>query len=138
MSTVLNQSDVFATYSGLPDVGIALIDIKGKVLRASSYFMAMIHAQEDKASSINYFELMVPEDQYKEQELFAKLLDETEQSYIQENRVHLGHLTAGHYDGVLHVTCQVMRYGEGGHIFFLVLMDELKVYRHFKKSWVEK
>jgi PAS domain-containing protein len=137
MGVALKQSEVFAAYSSLPDVGVALFDARGNVLRANSYFTNMIHVPEDQSSSVNYFDLAVPEDREKEAAEFAKLISGTEQSYIQENRFCLNGSTPGHYDGVFHVMCQVTCYKYNNTSFFLLIADEFKIFRHFRKPQIE-
>jgi hypothetical protein len=134
---MFNCDDIFASYSLLPEVGIAVITAEGRILRANDHFANMIAVSDAQIHDVSYFGLLLPQDQKRELAAFATLLDRSKQSYSQENRLYLDHAFADHYDGMLHVMCQVTRYDGAEASFFLVMMDELKVYRHFRKPRVE-
>ena len=133
----LYRDDLFDAYARLPEVGIALIDRDGQVLRANALFMSMVHLPEDQAQKTNYFDITDAADIQHERSKFEELLSGKSPLYIIEKRLRTS-ANKGHYAGFLHVECMVMRYGdEQEEPFFLVHMQETKVYRHFKTPQAE-
>jgi PAS domain-containing protein len=129
----LYKDDLFDVYSRLPEVGIALIDRDGHVLRANALFMSMLHVPDDQMQSANYFALTTAADRQRERSEFETLLSGKALLYVIEKRLPT-RANKGHYAGILHVECMVMRYGDEPEPFFLVHMQEIKVYRHFNGS----
>jgi hypothetical protein len=78
----------------------------------------MIAVSDAQIHDVSYFGLLLPQDQKRELAAFATLLDRSKQSYSQENRLYLDHAFADHYDGMLHVMCQVTRYDGAEASFF--------------------
>ncbi len=129
-----SEHDIFSAYCGMPNVGVALIDADGHILRTNADFLNLLGLSAAPDKLANYFDLTFPDDRAAERAVFAKIADGTEQSHILEKRMLLPRTDAAHYAGVLHVECMIIRFGESASAFFLVLMQELKVFRHFDSA----
>ena len=127
-----DPDSVFDAYSSMPNAGVALLEADGRILRANSHFLTLFNLEADQIVFANYFDRTHPGDSRQEYLNFAKLVEGSEQSYVQEKRLVLERSDAGHYAGILHVESMVMLFGDGIKAFYLALMQELKVYRHFK------
>ncbi len=137
MLTATSLDDLVAAYLGLADAGVALFDESGKILRTNDNLARLLGCQGDQLLQANYFELSHPDDRESERLEFATLKEGTQQSYALEKRLLPGAHDLAHYGTVLHVECMVTRYRHLEKAIFLALIQEIKIYRHFKTRLVE-
>ncbi|MBF0268815.1 MAG: PAS domain-containing protein [Alphaproteobacteria bacterium] len=132
MHTAKSLGDLVAAYLGQAEVAVALFDECGRILRANVNLERLLGCRGGQLLQANYFELSHPDDRESERAAFSTLTDEGQQTYALEKRLLLGEHDLAHYQGVLHVECMVTRYRYQEKMILLALMQEMKIYRHFK------
>ncbi|MBF0167536.1 MAG: PAS domain-containing protein [Alphaproteobacteria bacterium] len=132
MLTATSLDDLVTAYLGLAEVGVALFDECGRILRTNDNLERLLGCRGGQLLQTSYFELSHPDDRESESAAFSALTDGGQQTYALEKRLLLGAHDLAHYQGVLHVECMVTRYRYQEKMVFLALMQEMKIYRHFK------
>lgn len=132
MHTITSQEDAFAAFANLPDAYLVLFDRDGMVLRANPSYWKLLGFPNLPPASANVFDSTHADDAEKERTAFSMLLDGTDTAFVLEKRLIVPDSKAAHYGSTFHVACMVSRFEGPEDPFYLAVLQELKVYRHFR------
>lgn len=140
-AAVPTVGDLFSGYAKLPDGLVAEIDRYGAITRANLRLMSLLDLPDLRALSANFFDLTHPEDAPIEQAALSRLVGTANQAAspnelfgAYEKRIVLPRAESAHYGSVFHVSCLIVQCATPQSEAFLVVMQEAKIFRHFKRS----